>query len=394
MIHPWTGEFRNAVQERRFRRHVRPRVVRQLRASLHIAALLFMLFGIADYALLGADWRLAALMTLRTVVAGVCVAVADAVVRRPTRAESTVLANIAVFVALTAVVLILPLRPATLETQLPAAMVVTMAVYLFVPNRVPWMVAQSLYLAVGFCLTAWARAPIAVETLLSLVLLFMLVNTVGYVTALRLAWLEREQFSALRDQRLANLRLRREVAERRQLQDKFTRLAQVDELTGLSNRRYFFEQAAGMLRKRRHGDRGPVVCMLDVDHFKAINDAYGHAAGDAVLTELARRCREVLREQDVMGRLGGEEFVVLLPQTDREGGLQVAERLRRVIEAEPVEIPGGSEPAALTVTIGVAALDDGEADVDKAILRADEALYRGKAAGRNRVVADAALVPA
>ncbi|MDZ7811560.1 MAG: GGDEF domain-containing protein [Arhodomonas sp.] len=221
----------------------------------------------------------------------------------------------------------------------------------------------------------------------------MLVNTVGYVTALRLAWLEREQFAALRDQRLANLRLRREVVERRQLQDKFTRLAQVDELTGLSTRRYFFEQAAGMLGKRRHGDRGPVVCMLDVDHFKSINDVHGHAAGDTVLAELARRCREVLREQDVMGRLGGEEFVVLLPQTDREGGLQVAERLRRVIEAEPVEIPGAADSVALTVTIGVAALDEGVGDVDKAILRADEALYRGKAAGRNRVV-EAGAVPA
>ncbi|MDZ7811559.1 MAG: hypothetical protein U5L11_17745 [Arhodomonas sp.] len=159
MIHP-TGEFRYAVQERRFRRHVRARVVRQLRALLHIAALLFMLFGIADYALLGADWRLAALMTLRTVVAGVCVAVADAVVRRPARAESAVLASIAVFVAVTAVVLILPLRPDTLETQLLAAMVGD-------HGRLPvrsqptatGMLAQSLYLAIGFCLMAWLPRP-------------------------------------------------------------------------------------------------------------------------------------------------------------------------------------------------------------------------------------------
>jgi diguanylate cyclase (GGDEF)-like protein len=165
------------------------------------------------------------------------------------------------------------------------------------------------------------------------------------------------------------------------------RLARSDPLTGLTNRRGFFE--AGMIelaRSRRSGQRLALL-MLDADRFKAINDKYGHAAGDAVLRELAGIMRETLRETDVIGRLGGEEFAVLLPATDRDGAGLVAERLRKNIATALILFD--CQPIELTVSIGVADIPvEPQASpglIETAMARADDAMYRAKESGRNRV---------
>ncbi len=163
------------------------------------------------------------------------------------------------------------------------------------------------------------------------------------------------------------------------------RLAFVDPLTGLLNRRRLTELAEMELsRARRHG-RSLSVLLLDLDRFKAVNDQLGHAAGDLALAQVARICRATLRSGDLVARWGGEEFVVLLPETGAGGAGQLAERLRTAIATDPAHHEG--RPIPITVSIGVAELNSGDVGLDGLVGRADEALYAAKRAGRNVVLA-------
>jgi two-component system cell cycle response regulator len=163
-------------------------------------------------------------------------------------------------------------------------------------------------------------------------------------------------------------------------------LAVTDSLTGLHNRRYMVSHLDTLLRRALESDRPVSLLLLDIDHFKEINDTHGHAVGDEVLVEFAERIRRGVRGIDLAVRYGGEEFVVVLPETDRDGASMVAERLRRHIADETFRISGGA-PLDVTVSIGVAVYDGSDASADSLIKRADDALYRAKNGGRNQVVA-------
>jgi diguanylate cyclase (GGDEF)-like protein len=161
------------------------------------------------------------------------------------------------------------------------------------------------------------------------------------------------------------------------------RLAATDPLTGIANRRAFRERATAELRRiDRYGGEACLL-MMDLDHFKQINDSYGHDAGDAVLLAVVERVRTHLRETDVFGRLGGEEFAILATQTALAYGTQVAERIVALIRDEPVRWNGLEIP--VTTSIGMTALGEGDGSIDAALARADEALYSSKDGGRDQV---------
>ena len=160
-------------------------------------------------------------------------------------------------------------------------------------------------------------------------------------------------------------------------------LAEHDGLTGVLNRRASEGHLRELVRRSRDGQGSLAVLFLDIDHFKAINDRYGHAAGDTCLAAIARRFAAQLRSGDVLGRWGGEEFVALLPGATRETVHGTGERIRRAVEAEPVMIDGHSIP--ITVSIGLAVFDPQVENEDELLQRADGALYRAKSRGRNRV---------
>jgi diguanylate cyclase (GGDEF)-like protein len=175
-----------------------------------------------------------------------------------------------------------------------------------------------------------------------------------------------------------------DITERKRMNDELLVLATTDFLTGLPNRREFMarlddEQAR---LQRDISERGAVL-MLDLDHFKRINDEYGHATGDAVLRHMAGLMRDSQRKIDTLGRVGGEEFAVLLPGADMANAAAFAERLRQRIAGTPLEVDG--RLLAVTVSIGIAALDAGDSSGDAALVRADKALYCAKRGGRNRV---------
>jgi two-component system cell cycle response regulator len=167
-------------------------------------------------------------------------------------------------------------------------------------------------------------------------------------------------------------------------------MAITDGLTGLYNRRYMETHLGTLVEQAAQRGKPLAALILDIDHFKSINDTHGHDGGDDVLREFALRVRKSIRNIDLACRYGGEEFVIIMPETDMSVAAVVAERLRRRIAGEPFPIQQGAALLNVTLSIGLATLANPEDTAATILKRADQALYRAKRDGRNRVVADAA----
>jgi diguanylate cyclase (GGDEF)-like protein len=182
----------------------------------------------------------------------------------------------------------------------------------------------------------------------------------------------------------ARRQLEYEVAERRQLEIKLRQLATTDGLTGLLNCAEFPASAQREFEACQLGGQRLIVLMLDVDHFKAMNDRFGHAGGDHALQQLVVKLRAGVRQVDLLGRLGGEEFAIVLCSTPPPAAEAVAERMRLRVAEMP--IPFGERLISMTVSIGLAIQLETDRSIDEVIARADDALYRAKSSGRNRVI--------
>jgi two-component system cell cycle response regulator len=170
--------------------------------------------------------------------------------------------------------------------------------------------------------------------------------------------------------------------------DQLAAEAATDSLTGLTNRAQLDATADGLVARARAREEPLAALMIDLDHFKRVNDVHGHAAGDAVLRQVARRFARSIRQSDVLVRYGGEEFLALLPGTDTIGAVTMAARLRESLEAEPVVfVEDGAEPVEITIraSVGVAAWSEALGDAAGLIAAADRGLYQAKSLGRNRV---------
>ena len=167
-------------------------------------------------------------------------------------------------------------------------------------------------------------------------------------------------------------------------------MAITDALTGLFNRRYMESHLSTLVEQAASRGKPLATLIIDIDYFKAINDTHGHDAGDDVLRDFALRIKRSIRGIDLACRYGGEEFVLVMPETDMAVAAMVAERLRRRIAAEPFAIDQGTKTVPVTISIGIASLRGKDDNAAGLLKRADQALYRAKRDGRNRVVPDAA----
>ncbi len=181
-----------------------------------------------------------------------------------------------------------------------------------------------------------------------------------------------------------NQNLAREVREREKAQRELERLATHDPLTGLKNRRVFDQALDDWIALFQRQKSPFVACIIDLDHFKQINDVYGHLAGDAVLAEIGRCLSKSVRDTDVIARYGGEEFALLLRDTNARDSATFLERLRRAVESLSVQV--ADHALAVTASFGAAEYSDGATDAITLMRIADEGLYEAKARGRNQIV--------
>ncbi len=186
------------------------------------------------------------------------------------------------------------------------------------------------------------------------------------------------------------MRRKRYVDALRARLDHSLELAITDQLTGLYNRRFLMNQLTPLVQRAQCGGDQVSIMTIDIDHFKRLNDTYGHDVGDGVLRDFAVRLGANTRPSDFACRMGGEEFVVIMPRTSGDIACLAAERLRRSVCASPFIVAGQQSELEVTVSIGVACTGDGEESADTLLKRADEALYEAKAAGRNRVIGKSA----
>lgn len=195
-------------------------------------------------------------------------------------------------------------------------------------------------------------------------------------------WLAWSSFPDLQQQRIFSVI--RDITVTKKMETELRHLATTDPLTGANNRRYFIDHASTEVKRSCRYGIPLAALMMDIDHFKKVNDTYGHEVGDEVLKKLVACCLKELRETDIFGRFGGEEFAALLTQTDQEGALLVCERLNKHLGKMSIHTDQGD--INITVSIGLSMLSVDEPSIDSLLKRADAALYRAKNSGRNQVV--------
>jgi diguanylate cyclase (GGDEF)-like protein/PAS domain S-box-containing protein/hemerythrin-like metal-binding protein len=172
-----------------------------------------------------------------------------------------------------------------------------------------------------------------------------------------------------------------DITRRKQIESELLKISREDALTGVANRRYFFEHVSREMIRGNRFNEPQTLALLDVDHFKSINDTYGHETGDIVLKEMARECKKILREADIFGRIGGEEFGILFLNADEKISRSLAERLRHHIEK--ITITNKNNKICFTVSIGMVSFRCGTKSIDERLNIADQALYKAKESGRN-----------
>jgi len=215
-------------------------------------------------------------------------------------------------------------------------------------------------------------------------LLLLAANVIGLAAAYRIQELRRAQWRNLQSERKVTSKLQTEIIERERLETELRVQANTDPLTGIYNRRLLFQEGEDIFKQAKRYKRSLGLLLFDIDHFKLINDNYGHAVGDQVIQSIVGCVGGNLREADLFYRYGGEEFAILLPETDLGGASKMAERIRRAVADMTIKIETKTEHA--TISVGVTVINDTDQNFDALILRADDALYTAKEKGRNTFV--------
>lgn len=383
-ISRWRAEFKDPVTESAYRNRIMHRSASELRAAVFVWALLLLLFCFNDYIILGCSEELLWAFLSRAIVVVPLLVFAFVLGRRPQLAVAGQTVTVLMVYGFTCFFALYFLYPReSILYILMVTMVMLISLFVFIPNRLIFAVCAALYGIIGTTTAVALVTPANEQALAGLLVFLFLPTIVGFITAYRLNTTWRREFAALRQNEVINEELRREIDKRSKLEEILRHQASTDPLTGLYNRRFYEQLFEREFKQAKRYGSSLALCVLDLDRFKDVNDSYGHVSGDVALCRVADACRDELRESDIIGRLGGEEFVLILPQTDAAGAAVVADRLREHIAAMEVE----TETARfrVTVSLGVTELQSTDTGITDLIRRADEALYLSKSEGRNRV---------
>ena len=366
-IDPLSAEFADRRLDRACLESQLPRIRTQLAFTLLFCSLYFLCFFATDVAALGLIPDTALLLGARLLVAVVAGSCAWLAWRRPLGLKATRLAaSVAEVVALGCFMVIAVRRPDEFHWHAMSLAIMLLVIYLYIPNRLAYALAIAALATAVFLVLTVALAGMDFSDLLTLCMLLALVNTFGALAARRYGRAVREAYRA-----------------HLELEDAAAR----DYLTGCHNRRYLHQHLLGATRAAAPGTPLTVI-LCDIDHFKQVNDAHGHAGGDAVLQAFAGLLKAVARaDVDSVLRYGGEEFLLVLPGAGLESGVQLAEWLRLRCAALPVRVGQDAGPVATTASFGVASGVAGAATLAVLIDAADKLMYAAKRNGRNRVEA-------
>lgn len=368
-----TGEFANATTETAFLEYKLAQTRSLLGFTLIFCSLFYLLFFVTDVAVLGLGPDTVTLFGARIAVgltAGTCAWLAyrhPLTIRATRRAATT-----SEIVALACFMVIAAHRPAEFHWHAMSLAIMLVVIYLYIPNRLTYALILAVCSTTAFLVLAWQTANMLPADILTMSLLLILANTFGAVAARRFNAVSREEFRA---------------------QFVLKDAANRDHLTGCYNRRYLHEHLmpTELARARRFGQNLTVV-LCDIDYFKRINDTHGHAHGDAVLRAFAALLKQMTRDKiDSIVRYGGEEFLLILPSTDLDGGLHLSEHLRSAFAVTQTPSLEKGNVIRSTASFGVATAHFGQMaasyTLHDLISSADKMMYEAKRNGRNRVEA-------
>lgn len=380
----WSGEFTDRTTEQAYREHVEKATASSLIVALRIWATLLVLFGLLDYLALGLSEGFIHLLSTRLLAAGLLLLLAWRLHSRPRLATEGYAVTALEVVGFSLFFLIYIIRPDIVSWNIGVTLIILISLYIFVPNRV---VLSNVGAAFGILGTIYCIALLDVESTLLVGLTFVLAfpAIIGYAAGLRLQKGQRQQYALFTETVRVNQALQEEIKRREQLELELKLQATTDPLTGLFNRRQYESLFQRELERVRRHAVALSLCVVDLDHFKKINDEHGHDAGDQVLKQVSRLFVDTLRNTDIVGRFGGEEFILLLPDTDLRCALLVLGRLRERLQSACVLTEGLS--LQVTATFAVTEVTNQDVCIEDVIRRADRALYDGKKSGRNCVVA-------
>ncbi|GGY55317.1 GGDEF domain-containing protein [Pseudoduganella sp. SL102] len=367
-----SAEFTDRTIEAHFSHHLLPQTKEQLRTTLLFCAAVYLVFAITDVLALGLSPLSLMLFGCRAAVAVVAVASCVTNHLHPHSVGRVYLtASVTEIVGMLAFAPIVLARPAELSWHAMSMGLMVLVVYLYIPNRLLYALAIGVISTLVFIAVALVTGRLTGQEQLTMVMLLSLANCFGFIAARRYNIIRREEF---------------------RVQSVLKNLSERDPLTGCHNRRYLQQELLNMeLSRARRFRLSVAVIACDIDYFKSVNDTYGHAAGDRVLVAFATLLRGMIRENvDNLIRFGGEEFLLVLPETDLAGAVHLAERMRAALSTMTTETTPGKS-VGVTASFGVTSVNFANVAArfpqEAVIELADQLLYAAKRDGRNTVKA-------
>ena len=378
---PW-GEFRNFFKERRFLLWHRQSVVKRMRFICYASGIVNLVALVNDYREFSLTMPFFCMFASRTSLSGLGFVLGGLIEEKNFFSwfSKAFLGYMLLFGVSEGLELYWKGIFLT-EEHSPFILIIVLTYYLFCPPRVPFALVAGVGTSLIYLFVVTITKSLPLPILPIFVLYFGFINTVGCATLIFFSRIQRKEFFLLQEQQRTNRALAREIERREKTEASLREMAFRDGLTGLFNYRYFFEQFQDLWNRSIH----PVgFLMMDMDYFKRVNDTLGHPAGDAVLVACARRFKKILPSGGVLGRLGGEEFGVVLPECSHAFLRETAAKFRRSVEESPVETSWGK--LEITLSLGAAlGMPKEEDSPEKLFQRADSALLEAKRKGRNRV---------
>ncbi len=377
-----TAEFYYPETETLFQDYVKLSWLHETRYAILLAGVFYLVFAITDFLMMGYGEEYLLVLLMRLIVAMVGITVAYQARRYWRLVVNGVLPTVVVSLAMAGFIVKTLYVPHDYGAHGMGMMAMLLGVYAFIPNRFIYRLAVSGLASVAFLIAMMTQYGLLIGPLAYLATLLIVTNMIGVMVAWRRSMAMHEVFSDHAVLKAANERLENEVEVRLRLEASLRKRADVDDTTGVANRTTLFEQANRMIMAAKETRNPLALVLLDVDYFKQLNGAYGHMCGDDVLRTLVSAATAMMKPGHFLARLGGEVFVILMPDTQADEAGRLADRIRAECQRMPVD--KAEITVHFTLSAGVALWRPGES-INVLLRRADEAVSAAKYKGRNRV---------